>query len=187
MPREETLKKKAEAIEGLKETFDKCTIGILTDYRGLTNQQLTELRRKLRESGIQFKVVKNTMARFAAEKSGKGKLVGLLEGPVAIVFGYDEITAPAKTLTEYIRATKSTLAIKGAFASDTVFTPAEVTALSLLPSKEVLIGKVVGGIKGPLYILVGSLNSPLRGFMGILQARIQQLENTQPATEAKAS
>lgn len=176
MPREETLKKKAEAIEGLRETFTKCSVGILTDYRGLSNAEITALRRKLRESGIQFKVIKNTMARFAAEKAGKGKLSSLFEGPIAIAFGYDEITAPAKALTDYIRSTKSVLTIKGGFLADTVLTPAEVTSLSTMPSREVLIGMVVGGIKGPLYALVGSVSSPIRGFMGVLQARIQQME-----------
>ncbi len=187
MPRAETLKKKAESIEALKETFDKCSIGIMTDYRGLTNAQLTELRRKLRESGIQFKVVKNTLARFAAEKSGKSGVIKLLEGPVAIVFGFQEITVPAKILTDHIRATKSTLKITGAFASDRVLTSAEVATLSTLPSREILVARVVGGIKAPLYLLVGTLNSPLRGFMGILQARIQQLEKAESAPPTKAS
>ncbi len=176
MPKKETLKRKAQVIEGLKDTFSKCSIGILTDYRGLSSAELTDLRRKLRGSGIEYWVVKNTLARFAAERAGKSKLAALFEGPVAIAFGYGDMIMPAKVLSDYLRATKSALGIKGAFFSDRVLTPAEVTALSTMPSREVLIGKVVGGMKSPLYMLVGCLNSPIRGLAGVLQARIKQLE-----------
>ena len=176
MPKEKTLKKKGLVIDSIEENLAECSIGILTDYRGLTTAEITELRRKLKESGIRYRVVKNTMARFAAEKTGKDELAGLFEGPVAIAFGYDSITEPAKVLTAYIRDTKSSLSIKGGFFGDRLLSPQDVTALSTLPSREVLIARVVGGMQSPIYALVGCLANPLRGFVGVLQARIEQLE-----------
>ena len=91
-------KKKAQVIDSLQDFFSKCSIGILTDYRGLSVPQMTVLRRKLRESSIEYKVVKNTLARFAAKRSGKGDLASFFEGPIAIAFGYSDITEPARIL-----------------------------------------------------------------------------------------
>jgi len=176
MPKEKTLKKKGLIIHSIQDSFTTCSIGILTDYRGLTTSEVTDLRRRLRESGIQYRVVKNTMARFAAERAGKDELTGLIEGPVAIAFGYDNITEPAKVLIDYIRSTKSILSIKGGFFGDRLLTPQEVTTLSTLPSRDVLLARVVGGMQSPIYALVGCLANPIRGFIGILQARIEQLE-----------
>ena len=172
MPREE----KVQAVDELSQVFAECSIGILTDYRGLTTAEMTELRRSLRNSDIKYRVVKNTLARFAAEKAGKKELVGYFEGPVAIAFGYGDIVLPAKVLADYIRTQKTSLTIKGGFASDNIFNPADIESLALLPSTEVLLGKIVAGIQSPIYRLVNGLASPLRGLIGVLQARAQQLE-----------
>ena len=176
MPKEETIAKKGSIIDRLQETFSECNIGILTDYRGLSTSEMTELRNKLRESGIEYRVVKNTMARFAAERAGNEELAGLFEGPVAIAFGYDEMTEPAKVLADYIRASKSSLSIKGGFSGDKIFTSRDVMTLSTLPSREILIAKIIGGMQSPIYALVNCLTNPVRGVIGVLQARIQQLE-----------
>ena len=79
--------KKAQIIESLEETFSRCSVGILTDYRGLSVSEITILRRKLGESGIEYKVVKNTLARFAAERAGRADLATSFEGPVALALG----------------------------------------------------------------------------------------------------
>ena len=168
--------KKAQTIDRLKEVFSQCSVGILTDYRGLSTPEATILRRRLRESGIEYKVVKNTLARFAAERAGKDDLVGSFDGPVAIAFGYGDITEPAKILADYIRTSKVSLSIKGGFLSDRLLTEEEVMALSVLPSREVLLVKILGGMQSPILALLGCLTTPIRGIMGVLQARIQQLE-----------
>lgn len=168
--------KKAKIIDGLEEDFSKCTVGILTDYRGLPTAQLTAVRRKLQETGGDYKVVKNTLARLAATRTGKENLVSSLEGPTAIAFGYDDITAPAKALSAYLRESKIKLEIKGGFVGDTVLSPQQVASLSTLPSREVLIAKVLGGMNAPISGLVNCLASPIRGLMGVLQAQIKQLE-----------
>ena len=168
--------KKALIINSLEEAFSKCNIGILTDYRGLTTAEITALRRRLQESGIEYKVVKNTLARFAAARAGKDDLVSSFEGPIAIAFGYNDITEPAKVLASYIRDSKVNLGIKGGFSGDRLFTSEEVMTLSTLPSREILLARVVGGIQSPITTLVSHLTTPMRGFVGVIQARIKQLE-----------
>ncbi len=168
--------KKAQTIDSLQETFSKCSVGILTDYRGLSVSEITILRRKLRESGIEYRVVKNTLARFAAERAGRDDLVSFFEGPVAIASGYGDITEPARILADYIRSSTVELSIRGGFLGDRLLTAEDVTTLSTLPSKEILIAKVLGGMQSPIANLVNCLTSPIRGIIGGLQARIQQLE-----------
>ena len=168
--------KKEQIIDRLQETFSRCSVGIFTDYRGLSALEMTDLRRRLRELGIEYKVVKNTLARFAAERIGRDELVNLFEGPVAIAFGYSDITEPARVLSDYIRTSKVSLDIKGGFLGDRLLTLEEVQDLSTLPSREVLIAKVIGGMQSPLATLVNCLTAPMRGVIGTLQARIQQLE-----------
>ncbi|MDI6815192.1 MAG: 50S ribosomal protein L10 [Dehalococcoidales bacterium] len=171
--------KKAQTIERLQEVFSKCSIGILTDYRGLSAPQITSLRRRLRELGIEYKVVKNTLARFAAERAGKDKLVSFFDGPVAIAFGYGDMTEPAKALADYIRTSKVSLSIKGGFLGDRLLTSEDVMTLSTLPSREVLLARVVSGMQSPIIALLGYLTTPIRGVIGVLQARIQKLEAEQ--------
>ena len=172
MPKE----KKVQIIDELQEVFSKCSIGVLTDYRGLSTAEITDLRRTLRDSDIKYRVVKNTMARFAAERAGKSELVGFFEGPVAIAFGYGDIVEPARILADYIRNSKTSLGIKGGFSGDRVFTSGDVETLATLPSLEILLGKVLTGMQSPIVTLISYLANPLRGFMGVLQARVKQLE-----------
>jgi len=168
--------KKAQTIDRLHEAFSKCNIGILTNYRGLSTPGMTLLRRKLRELGIEYRVVKNTLARFAAEKAGRDDLVSFFEGPVAIAFGYGDITEPAKALAEYMSTSKASLSISGGFLGDKLLTAEDVEAISRLPSREILIGKVLSGMQSPITVLVNCLTTPIRGIIGGLQARINQLE-----------
>jgi len=172
----ESRETKTQIINSLQEAFSKCTISILTDYRGLTTAEMTALRRKLQESGSEYRVVKNTLAKFAAAKAGNDDLVSSFEGPVAIALGYDDMTTPARVLAEYIRDTQLTLSIKGGFSGDRLLSIEDVITLSTLPPRDVLLARVLGQMKSPVSALLGSLTAPLRGLTGVLQARIQQLE-----------
>ncbi len=168
--------KKTQIIDSLQQLFSQCSIGILTDYRGQSANEMTQLRRRLRESGIEYKVVKNTLARFAAQRAGREELLSFFEGTVAIAFGYGGITEPAKALADYIETSKASMSIKGGFLPDRLLTKEEVTTLSTLPSKEVLLSRVLGGVQSPISALVSQLAAPMRGIIAGLQARIQQLE-----------
>jgi large subunit ribosomal protein L10 len=167
---------KVRIVDELKEAITRCTAAVLTDYQGLSASELDVLRRRLREQNIEYRVVKNTLARFAAEKADKEFLVGSFEGPVAIAFGYGDVTEPARVLNDYVKGSDSPMSIKGGFLGDRLLTNDEVGRLAKLPPREVLIAQVLAGMQSPITGLVSCLASPLRGFMGVLQSRIKQLE-----------
>jgi large subunit ribosomal protein L10 len=168
--------KKKQIIDSLEQIFAQCNSGILTDYRGLKTSDVVSLRRKLREIGVDYHVVKNTLAKIAAEKTGKDQITSAFEGPLAIAFVKGDISKSAKVMTDHIAAAKMAMAIKGGFLGNKFLTPKEVAAIALLPPREVLVAKVLGGIQGPLYGLLNQLNAPLRGLAFVLQGRIKQLE-----------
>lgn len=168
--------KKAQIVDALQEEISGCTIGVLTDYRGMSNAEITALRRRLQQSEGAYRVVKNTLARFAAQKADRADLAPLFEGPVAIAFGHGEATTVAKALADFIRTAGTTVSIKGGFLKERVLTAQEVNRLATLPSREVLLAQVFGAMRSPIYGLVSCLAGPLRGLMGVLQARITQLE-----------
>ncbi len=170
--------KKAKIIDDLQKVFDKSNIIILTDYRGLHTAEMNEVRRALKKTNADYRVVKNTLARFAAEKVGKKDLDTLLKGPVAVALGYGDVIEPAKALANYIRETKSTLRVKGGFLGTRLLTAEEVAELAKMPPREVILAQVLGGIQSPISSFISYLASPMRGMLGILQARIKQMEGT---------
>ncbi len=168
--------KKKQTITSLEQSFARANSGILTDYRGLKTSDVVSLRRKLREVGVEYHIVKNTLAKIAAKQAGKDLITEMFEGPMAVAFVKDDISRSAKVLTEHIASTKMAMAIKGGFLGNKLLTPKEVATIATLPPKEVLIAKLLGGVQGPLYALLNQVNAPLRGLMVVLQGRIKQLE-----------
>jgi large subunit ribosomal protein L10 len=168
--------KKKQIIDYLEKFFAQCDSGIMTDYRGLKTSDVVSLRRKLREIGVDYHVVKNTLAKIAAEKSGKNQIVSAFEGPMAIAFIKGDISKSAKVMTDHISASKIAIAIKGGFLGNKILSPKEITTIAMLPPRDILIAKVLGGIQGPLYGLLNQVNAPLRGLAFVLQGRIKQLE-----------
>ncbi len=168
--------KKKQTITSLEQSFARANSGILTDYRGLKTSDVVSLRRKLREVGVEYHIVKNTLAKIAAKQAGKDQITEMFEGPMAVAFVKDDISRSAKVLTEHIASTKMAMAIKGGFLGNKLLTPKEVATIATLPPKEVLIAKLLGGVQGPLYALLNQVNAPLRGLMVVLQGRIKQLE-----------
>lgn len=171
--------KKAQIVEEIKEIFSKSNIAIFTQYQGLPTAEINLLRRKLQASDSEYQVVKNTLFRLAAKRLDKEDVIGDVSGPTGVVFGFGDISAPAKVLTDYIRDSKSNMTIKGGFMGDRALTADEVKTLATLPSREVLVAVVLGRMKSPIAGLLGSLTAPMRGIAGVLQARIKQLEEMQ--------
>jgi len=168
--------KKEQMIEELTNSLSRCTIAVATDYRGLTAKEMVQLRRRLTALGIDYRVIKNTLTRFAAEKAGKKQLEPLLSGPVAMAFGYDDVVKPAQALREHIRSAGSVLQIKGGILGDKLLTPEDIANLATMPSREVLIARLMGQLQAPLQGLHNVLSAPLRGFLNVMQARVKQLE-----------
>lgn len=170
--------KKSNIVTELEATMAKSKVIVLAEYRGVKAAQLSGLRRKLRNTDSEIRVVKNTLARIAAKNSGKEALVNSLQGPMAITFGYGDIGAPVKVLAG-AQTEMEGLVIKGGFLGTKVYPRNEILTLATLPPRDVLIGRVLGQMNAPISHLVGALASPIRGVMGVLQARIRQLEEKQ--------
>ena len=168
--------KKPDAIQKAEKAFTESRVGVVTDYRGMTVADMSKLRRKLAEAGIEYRVVKNNLAAIAARNVGREYLKELLVGPSAVAFGRDDEVAPARLLAEYIRANKPALSIRGGFLQDRMLTADEVSALAALPPRDVMVARVVGQIKSPLFMLVTVLSANLSGLVRVLEARKEQLE-----------
>jgi large subunit ribosomal protein L10 len=167
---------KAEQVEVLTEKLRKAKVALLTDYRGLTVTQLQELRGKLRTGDVEYRVVKNTLARRAAEAAGVPALQSELEGPVAIAFGYDDLSVPSKLINEFVRTTRLKLDVKGGLVEGRVFSPDQVKQLADLPSRETLIAQLMGTLQSPVSQLVGIMQTPVQQLIGVLNAYKTKLE-----------
>jgi large subunit ribosomal protein L10 len=160
--------KKVKTVEELRDKFGRSKAAILTDYRGLNVADITELRKKLREQGVEFKVVKNTLTRIAI-KDFNYNLDQFLEGPTAIAFSYKDPVAPAKVLVDFAKAHKE-LEIKAGVVEGKVLNSDMIADLSKMPPREELLAKAVGSIQSPLYGIVGVLQGTLRNLVYTLQA-----------------
>jgi len=170
------MEEKKQAVSELAQKLERSSIVITTNFRGLSVAEMTELRRRLRQEEIEYRVIKNTLAHFAAEQAGKEGLISIIEGPTAIAFGYGNVVAPAKALIDYIRSAKSELRISGGLMEQRVLSASEVATLATLPPKEVLIAKLLSGMQGSILALVNVLNANITGLLSLLVARRKQLE-----------
>jgi len=168
--------RKDQIINELADSLSRCSIAIATDYRGLSAKEMVQLRRRLTELGVEYRVVKNTLTRFAVEKAGRKQLEALLAGPLAIAFGYDDVIRPAQALSEHIRSFGSVLQIKGGVMGDRLLTPEDISTIAATPPRDVLISQLVGQLEAPLRALHNVLSAPLQGFLNVIQARVQQVE-----------
>ena len=175
--------KKAEEVAALKERFKSNELAVITDYRGLTVAEVTNLRRQLRPLGVEYTVAKNTLANLAAQEAGVSELSSLLVGPTAIAFSHGDSAKVAKVLTEYAQGSK-VFKIKGGVLQGRVISPEQLTSLAELPPREVLLARVIGGMQSPIVGLVTVLNGTLQSFYRVLQARQEQLEKASEATPA---
>lgn len=163
-----TRAEKEVILQELKERFETSSVAILADYRGLNVAEVTKLRRRMREAGCQFKVAKNTLAGLAAKQAGLEGLDPYLVEQLAIAFSTDPV-APAKVLSEFIRETKK-MEIKGGVLEGRVIDVKGVKDLADLPSREVLLAKVLGGMQAPLYGFASVMQGTLRSFVYALEA-----------------
>ncbi|MGE0599859.1 MAG: 50S ribosomal protein L10 [Dehalococcoidia bacterium] len=168
--------RKVEMLAEIKDRMERASIAISADYRGLSVAQITELRRALRPAGAEVKVVKNTLASMAAKEAGRDNMADIVQGPTALAIGFDDPIAPVKALTEHLRAKRLNIEIHGGWLEGKVLTRAEVESLATMPSKDQMIADVVAKLQGPLYNFSGLLQSTIRNFAGLVEARANQLE-----------
>jgi large subunit ribosomal protein L10 len=168
-----TREEKSLIIKEMTERFKQAKAAVLTDYKGLNVAEATKLRRRFRKSDCEFKVAKNTLVRLAAKQAGVEGLDSYLEGPTAIAFSEHDPVAPAKVLFEFIREFKK-MEIKAGVLEGRVIDAVVVRKLADLPSREVLLTKVAGGMQAPLYGLVNVLYGTLCSFVYALESLRKQ-------------
>lgn len=173
---------KQKEIDSLAHSFQRAKLAVLTDYRGLKVSDLQTFRSTLRPMNAEFRVAKNTLTRIAAERVGIAGLDGMLDGPLAIVLAFDDIVAPAKAVADFAR-TSRILTIKTGLLDGRLIAAGEVEELGNLPSREVLLGKLLGLMNSPLQRTVTVLSGPSRSFAYLVNARAEQLEATASAAD----
>ena len=167
---------KVEQVELLKGKLTSAKVAVLTDYRGLTVKQIQDLRGRLRSQDVEYRVIKNTLARRAAAEAGHEDFQELLKGPVAIAFGYGELSTPAKLLGEFARQTRLRLDIVGGLIEGRVMSAEQVRQTADLPSREVLLAQLLGTLQSPIAQLVGTIQAPMQQLVGLLEAYKNKLE-----------
>lgn len=167
--------KKEAAVADIKERLERSKAIVLTDYRGLNVHDIMELRRRLKEAGVDYKVVKNTLAQLAAEKAAISDVNVYLSGPTAMAFGFGDPVAPAKIISEFAREHKE-LEIKGGILEGRVIGADDVKALALLPSREVMLARVASAMQAPIAGVVGALSGCMRKLVYALDAVRKQKE-----------
>ncbi|NLP41916.1 MAG: 50S ribosomal protein L10 [Veillonellaceae bacterium] len=169
---------KQALVEELKEKLSNTKGAVLTNYRGLNVAQDTKLRRKLREAGVEYRVIKNTMMRIAAKEVGLEGLEESLEGPTAIAISFTDPVAPAKIISEFVKENKlQALEVKAGLVEGKVIDAQGVKALASLPPREVLIAKALGSMQAPITGLVNVLQGSIRNLVYALDAVRQQKES----------
>jgi large subunit ribosomal protein L7/L12 len=167
---------KSAAIEELAEKLARAEIAVLTEYRGLSVAHLQDLRSRLRQAQVEYVVTKNTLVRFAAERTGRTGIVQDLEGPTAVAFGSDPVMA-AKALQDFVRINKL-LVLKAAVLGERRLEPREVEQLASLPPVDVLRARTFGMIVSPLQRTVSILSAPLASLARVVEAHRKQLEES---------
>lgn len=160
MPSEKVLLAKQEKVEKLTELLNNAVSGVLVDYKGVSVEEDTKLRKELREAGVTYFVEKNTMLRFAMNNAGLEGLTGVLEGTTAIAISNDDQTAPARILGKFSEACKGNkFNLKAGFIEKEIYDETGVKALSKIPSRDILLAQLVGSLQGPIQKLAATLQA----------------------------
>jgi large subunit ribosomal protein L10 len=163
---------KVEQVGLLSEKLKSAKSAVLTDYRGLTVSQVQDLRARFRGAGVEYRVVKNTLARRAVKDAGRDDaLRELFVGPVAVAFGYeDDPGAAVRLINDFTRATRLKLDIKGGLIDGRVLPAADVQQIADLPPRDVLVAQLLGTLQQPIGQLASAVQAPIRELVGLLEA-----------------
>lgn len=181
--------KKVQQVDELTDRIERCEIAIATEYRGLRVSDMVALRRAMFEAeGVEIRVVKNRLFKIAAEKAKRPEMAQLVDGPTAILFGFEDVSAPARAAMAYKKDARNDFAMRVGVMGTQLLSQADLEDLANLPSKPELIAKLAGSLQGPVAQLAGLFNNlkpvaPVRllsdsvtTLAGLLTARAEQLE-----------
>ena len=161
---------KKNAVEELKQMMEGCSIAIATDYSGTNVADITMFRTALRNEGIKYKIVKNTLMKIAADDIDKPEMKELIDGPTGIAFGYGDEQSLAKTLFEFIKKNNIKIVLKTGVMGSDILTSEEIVSLATLPSKEELVAKLLGQLHGQISSLVFVINAPIVNIARVLES-----------------
>lgn len=160
MPSEKILLAKQQRVAELAEKLKNASAGVLVDYKGITVEEDTKLRKELREAGVEYFVEKNTMLRFAMKECGLDGLTDVLEGTTAIALSTDDQTAPARVLGKFSEACNGEkFNLKAGFIGEDLYDTEGVKKLSKIPSRDVLLAQLVGSLQGPMQKLAATIQA----------------------------
>jgi len=167
------------------EKLKTAQAGVLVDYCGLTVEEDTDLRNKLRAAGVEYKVVKNTLTRFAAKEVGFDELDAVLNGPTSLAVSYDDPVAPAKVIADFAKDNEK-LEIKSGFLDGKVISLDEINQLAKTPSKDVLIAKIMGSLNSPISALARTLQAIVDNGVELSEIEAPKKEETAEETAPAA-
>lgn len=169
MSSQTVLESKQKIVSEISNKLQRAVTAVLTDYKGLNVAEATALRKELREAGVEYKVLKNTLTKLAAEKAGLAGLFPHLSGPTAIAFSYEDPVAPARILVKFTKDKKK-LELKSGVLEGKIIDAAALIALAALPSREVLLAQVLAGFQGPISGFVNVMQGNIRNFACVINA-----------------
>ncbi|EMG1588641.1 50S ribosomal protein L10 [Enterococcus faecalis] len=146
---ETAIAKKETLVQAAAEKFESAASVVIVDYRGLTVEEVTNLRKQLRDAGVEMKVIKNSILSRAAKKVGLDGLDEVFTGPTAVAFSNDDVVAPAKIIDEFAKDAKA-LEIKGGVIEGKVSSVEQITALAKLPNREGLLSMLLSVLQAPV-------------------------------------
>ena len=173
MPSEAKLKSNKAVVQEIVDDFKAAKSVVLVEYRGINVAQDTALRAELRKAGVKYRILKNTMTRFAVKEVGWTDLEKSLVGPTAVATSDSDLVAPAKILSEYAKKIDK-LKIKAGVVEGNILDINGVKALAELPPKDILVATVLGTLKAPISGFVNVLNGNIRGLVIALNAIAEQ-------------
>lgn len=165
-------------VEEIKESISKAKVAIVSDYRGLSVAEITNLRRRLQKEDGDYTVVKNTLVKLAIKDTKFEGLEEFLKGPSAIAFGFGDEVAPAKVILQYLKEAKKTNEVKGGVLDGKIISAGDVKVISNLPSKQELLAKIMGSLNSPAQGLANTVNGVARALVYAMEEVRKQKESS---------
>ena len=186
MPSQKILDEKKQIVSALSEQLKTAVSGVFVDYCGLTVEQDTKLRNKLREAGVEYKVVKITLTRFAAKEVGFDELDPILNGPTSLAISMTDEVAPAKVIADFAKDNEQ-LEIKAGFLDGKVLALDEIKKLAATPNRETLLAKMLGSMNAPISNLVRTLQALVDNGVEPADIKVEKAEEAPAEAPAEAA
>jgi len=169
---------KEQLVKAYGDRLARSQVLIWSSYAGIGFSQFAALRDQLRAAGAEGVVVKNTLMRIALEQAGLPTDIEFMKGPNLVTFVYDNVASATKAVVDFSRMQQEAFAITGGLVGSRAADAEQIRSLTTLPSREVLLAQVLGGIQAPISGFVGTLAAVMRGLLNVLNARSEQLEGS---------